>query len=108
MTDAPRARDTESSPPSVDYSALTPSEASVMIRLDDIGKQLKSIGETLRGDYEWKVRVTDLLVDLSKSHEKILRLRGEDDDAEALRRKRITLLPPYTHEDEETTQPGAE
>lgn len=108
MNDAPKARDTESAPPSVDYSTMSASEAAVMIRLDDIGRQLKGIGDTLFADHEWKQRVTNLLVVQGKALESILRKRGEDAEADVLRERRVGLLPPYTDEDSETTQPGAQ
>ncbi len=104
MTDR---RDTEApSPPSVDYSHMTATEAGVIVRLEDIGRQLGKISATLFADSEWKERVTGLLVVQGKALEKILRLRGEDAEADVLRERRVSLLPLYTDEDRETTQPG--
>jgi len=106
MTDS---RDTEApSPPSVDWSHLTASEAAVMVRLQDIGDQLGKIGTTLLADSAWKSRVVELLVVQGKALERLLRKRGEDAEADALRAGRVSLLPPYTDEDRETTQPGAQ
>lgn len=107
MTDAPK-RDTESAPPSVDLSHLTPEAAALMIQLGDIVHQLEKINGTLLADSEWKHRVTELLVVQGKALEAILRKRGEDAEADVLRERRVGLLPPYTDEDSETTQPGAQ
>jgi len=109
MTDAPK-RDTESAPPSVDLSHMTAAEAAMTIQLTAIGDQLKGISKTLLADSDWKHRVTDLLVAQGKAIEAILRKRGGKDEAiaDGLRDLRVGLLPPYTDEDSETTQPGAQ